>query len=303
MDRTDLHNRLSKLESIARASKARRLFYTPFKYIFAIVFKHIIYPLTRKELKWRTRLFWEDEISIVLPASTDIFLLGCKTDSSETRLTRFILENLREGNFFVDIGSHIGYYSLLSSFCVGKSGKVVSIEASFVSFTTLKKNSLKHLNIEAFNIALSDKEGEIEFFEFPGPYSEYSTMVPEQFAGRKWFNTMQHKISVPAMHGDKFLEKYTEKVTIIKIDVEGAENKVIKGLKNYLDSRTPFVVMEFLATKRINMSHREADTILRSIGYTAHRIGNKGELIRLKEPTAEYMDNSGAGSDNIVYCK
>jgi FkbM family methyltransferase len=304
IDRNDLLARLSKLESIARASKTRRLFYTPFKYIFAVVIRNIVYPFTRKESEWRTRLFWGDKITVVLPASIDIFLLGCKTDPSEIRLTRFLLENLREGNFFVDIGSHIGYYSLLASFCTGEKGKVVSIEASSSSFHTFKKNSLKHPNIEAFNIALSDKEEMIEFFEFRGPFTEYNTMEPGQFKGQKWFDAGSYnKIPVSAMCGDKLLEKYRESVTIIKIDVEGAENRVIKGLKNYLDRPTLLVVMEFLNTKRNNASHREADAILKSMGYSAFRIGNKGELIHLKEPTEEYVDNSGVESDNIVYSK
>ncbi|MDP4261996.1 MAG: FkbM family methyltransferase [Bacteroidota bacterium] len=292
------------MENISRASKSRRLFYTPFKYIFSVIFRLIIYRITGKELRWRTRLFWGAKATIALPASTDLFLLGCKTHPSEIRLTRFILKNLKEGNFFADIGSHIGFYSLLASFCVGKKGKVMSVEASPASFLLLKSNISKCPNIEAFNIALSDQDEVVEFVEFPGSYTEYSTTEPEQFEGEPWFTTTPHnKILITAKPGDKLLERYAEMVTIIKIDVEGAEIRVIRGLKYYLDKMSPVVVMEFLSAKRNNASHREADNLLRSLGYSAYRIGDSGELFILDESANDYIENSDIESDNIVYRK
>ncbi len=115
--------KISGLERIARAPKIRRLLYTPFKYIFAIIFSKVVYRLSGKTLKLSARLFWDDQVQIALPASMDLFLLGCKTDDSEIRLTKFMLTHLHEGDCFVDIGSHMGYYSLLSSFCVGEKGR------------------------------------------------------------------------------------------------------------------------------------------------------------------------------------
>jgi FkbM family methyltransferase len=137
----------------------------------------------------------------------DIYLLGCKTDDSEIRLANYLFKHLREGDFFVDIGSHIGYYSLLSSFCVGETGRVLSIEASPASFYLLKKNVSKHKNIEAFNIALSDKNETIPFFEFRGQYTEYNTIEPEQFKEKNWFNRAGYnEIMMPAMKGTNYLK-------------------------------------------------------------------------------------------------
>lgn len=304
MDKTGLLTKLSKIERISRASRFRRLLYSPFKYIFAIFLKQLVYRITGRELTWRTGLFWRDKIFVALPASTDIFLLGCKTHSSELRLTRFILKNLGEGDFFVDVGAHIGFYSLLASLKVGQKGHVVAIEPSPASFELLKKNVLNRPGIKAINMALSDDEGMIDFFEFRGPYSEYNTMDPAQFEGQQWFNkNISSKISIMAMPGDRLLEDFTAKVTIIKIDVEGAENKVIKGFKDYLTKNSPFVVMEFLATRRNNTHHLEADHLLRSMGYTACRIDGDGELLILHDLANVFMDNSDLESENLVYVK
>ena len=300
----DLTGKLERLEQLAQASKIRRLLYSPGKYLFVMFFRYVIYPLTKKEYRLRASLFWSDEVYIALPASMDIFLLGCKTDDPEMRLTRYLLKHLGGGDFFIDIGSHIGYYSLLSSFCVGETGRVISVEASPASFSLLKKNVSKHKNIEAFNIALSDKEETIHFFEFPGQYAEYNTMEPGQFKEKNWFRRKGYnKIPVEAISGDKLLEGYAGKATTIKIDVEGAEDRVIAGLKDYLVKNDSVVVMEFVNKKRHNSRHILADTMLADSGYKAFCILPGGELRKIDERTDEYVEKTGLESDNIVYRK
>jgi FkbM family methyltransferase len=299
----DLMGELAARERLAKGSKMQRLLYTPARYILAMFFRHIIYPLIKKEYKLWTTLFWGEEIHIALPASTDIFLLGCKTDDPEIRLTKYLIKNLRPADFFLDIGSHVGYYSLLSSLCVGEGGKVMAIEASPASFELLKKNVSKHKNIEAFNLALSDKEETVSFFEFPG-YAEYNTMIPEQFEDKDWYKKGKyHKTRVAAMTGDKLMSDYPETATIIKIDVEGAESRVVAGLTDYLSKNDSVVVMEFVNIKRHNSHHVIADAILLTLGYTACHILPDGELKKLDGPTDKYIEQTGLESDNIVYQK
>ena len=294
---------LAARERLAKGSKMQRLLYTPAKYIGVMFFRHIIYPLIKKEYKLQTTLFWDEEMHIALPASTDIFLLRCKTDDAEIRLTKYLIKNLRPADFFMDIGAHVGYYSLLSSLCVGERGKVITIEASPASFELLKKNVSKHKNIEAFNLALSDKEETVNFFEFPG-YAEYNTMEPEQFEGKRWYNKRTYrKTGVEAMTGNKLMSNYVETATIIKIDVEGAENRVVAGLVNYLSENDSVVVMEFVNAKRHNSHHIIADAILLTLGYTACHILPDGELEKIDGSTYKYVENTGLESDNIVYQK
>jgi FkbM family methyltransferase len=268
-----------------------------------MIFRYIIYPVTKKECKLSADLFWNGQVCIALPPSMDIFLLGCKTDDAEIRLTRYLLKHLEQGNFFVDIGSHIGYYSLLSSFCVGETGRVISVEASPATFSLLKKNVAKHKNIEAFNIALSDKEETTFFYEFAGR-AEYNTTEPAQFEEKKWFSKVQYnKILVETSKGDTLMARYTEKANVFKIDVEGAENRVIAGLGAYLLKNDSVVVMEFVNEKRHNGHHIAADALLSGLGYTAFYILPDGTLQRINGDTGKYVEKTGLESDNIVYRK
>ena len=90
---------------------------------------------------------------------------------------------------------------------------------------------------------------------------------------------------------------------IIKIDVEGSENRVVKGLQDYLTNNKCFVVMEFVNSKRDNRNHIEAEKMLVELSYFAFRIDSNGNLIALSSPAANYVDSIGISSDNIVYSK
>lgn len=63
-------------------------------------------------------------MNIALPASTDIYLTGGKSHDSEIRLAKFLIKNLNQGDNFVDIGAHYGYFTLLGAHLVGKGGRV-----------------------------------------------------------------------------------------------------------------------------------------------------------------------------------
>jgi hypothetical protein len=58
----------------------------------------------------------------------------------EPALTTWIRRRLRRGDLFVDVGANIGYFALLASKAVGRSGRVVAIEASAVIFDSLRRN-------------------------------------------------------------------------------------------------------------------------------------------------------------------
>lgn len=299
-----LLNKLDDIERLAASSRWKRFRNDLLKYVSGIFFREIVYRLFKKGMFVTAKLFWDDTMKICLPASMDIFLLGCKTDPSEIRLARFIVKNLNKGDHFLDIGSHAGYYSLLSSYCAGEQGRVLSIEASPTSFTLLKNNISKKNNTDAFNIALSDEEGMTTFFEFPVIYSEYNTMESQQFEGREWFKRGKiTKVPVKTMRGDSILEKSQLHPQIIKIDTEGSEYGVIKGLNNFLMQNNPFVVMEFVNKSRHNDNHILADSQLMQLGFAAFGIRQDGSLQRIEGATKDHVEATGLDSDNIVYKK
>ena len=101
---------------------------------------------------------------------------------------------------------------------------------------------------------------------------------------------------------DKVIEAEGVQPKLIKIDVEGAEYRVLKGLKKNLEEVGPDVVMEFLSSNRGNEAHLKAEEFLRSLAYRPYAILDTGALKAI--PTVqEYMDGAGLDSDNIVFRK
>src|SRR5215213_7698692 len=141
----------------------------------------------------------------------------------------------KEGDIVVDIGAHIGLYTIISSKRVGANGKVVAIEAHPGNFEMLNSNiKLNRLtNIISLNHAVYSKETKVKLY------------VPGEESGNTIYNTL---ISDRATNEEKFVEVNAntldyllqskgikqEEVNWIKIDVEGAEFEVLKGAANIL---------------------------------------------------------------------
>ncbi|MER3497271.1 MAG: hypothetical protein C4308_00855 [Chitinophagaceae bacterium] len=86
-----LLTQFSKVETIARSSPLKKLFRIPLRYIVAKVYQVILCPLTGKSFLLQARLFYGKPFLVNAPAALDIFIAGGKTDDSELRLTKFLI--------------------------------------------------------------------------------------------------------------------------------------------------------------------------------------------------------------------
>lgn len=303
MDKSVLLNKLNTVRKISNFSKIRRFAYNPYKYFFAMFYRKFVYPRTQKEKILTTNLFWDKKMIIALPASTDIYLTGGKSHSSEIRLARFIINNLKESNHFLDIGAHFGYFTLLASEIVGISGKVLSFEPTSKSYELLELNITNLKNTEIFQKAVSNLKEPITFYEFPNLHSEYNTSDVTQFENESWFiNSKPQKVTVQTTTIDNLTEDKGFIPTIIKIDVEGAEFNVINGGLTFLKNNNPLIVMEYLEPKRKNDTHKKALELLLSLGYYSYLINNEGGINPIMN-IDHYLETENLESDNIVFRK
>lgn len=301
----DLAIKIDKVEALSNASKLNRFLNNPFKYTYAILLKNAFYPIFRREKLVTCKLFTGKKIKVVLPASTDIFLTGGKSHSSEIRLARFLILNLSEKNVFWDIGAHYGYFTMLASSLVGAEGKVISIEASPSTFKVLKENAQGLRNISPFHNAVSDSNQKISFFELPNLYSEYNTTDITQFEKEEWFKKNKpNKVEVDSITLDSLLLKDNQIPDIIKIDAEGGELAIIKGGANLLQTtvKSPIIIMEYLEPKRNNQAHKQAHSLLKNEGFYSHIIIKDGSL-ELIEDIELHLSENNLESDNIVFKK
>jgi FkbM family methyltransferase len=213
-------------------------------------------------------LFFGKRIQLLLPSATDLFLTGGKTHSSEIRLARFFIRHVKPDYSVLDIGAHYGYFSLLASELVSGGGEIISCEPSPQSFRVLQQNCSAVSHITVLQKAVSDADGELQFYEFPNLYSEYNSSDVRQFETEEWYHQFQpvvHRVQSVTIDSIVLLKHF--KPQLIKIDVEGAELSVLTGGKEYFQSHSPFVVMEYLAAERSNEPHRRAVDLMKEMGY------------------------------------
>ncbi len=89
---------------------------------------------------------------------------------------------------------------------------------------------------------------------------------------------------------------------MIKIDVEGGEYEVIKGLVNYLTKNNCVVIMEYLSEARKNEAHKKAAELLRQLGFSAFAISNSGTLEELNDVDG-FIASLKTESENLVFKK
>ncbi len=153
---------------------------------------------------------------------------------------------LKAGDIVLDIGANIGYYVLLESQLVGPSGQVYAVEPVQETFNILTKNiTLNHRNnVNAFQFAFGDKvqTGQIYLCNAANLCS-----VNKEFIGGK----ITGEQSVSFLTVDTFLEG-KQKPKLVRMDVEGYEYEIIKGMAQTLNSNIRILVElhpNFLGTK------------------------------------------------------
>jgi FkbM family methyltransferase len=143
----------------------------------------------------------------------------------------------KEADIVVDIGAHIGKYTIIASKMVGSEGKVIAIEAHPVNYDTLRQNIVinKLSNVIALNYAVHSKETIVKLYEHGQEegFTIYNTIMSE----RTMTPRNQKYIEVKANTLDSLLlQNGINQVNWIKIDVEGAEYEVLMGATNILSS-------------------------------------------------------------------
>lgn len=293
---------LDKKEKIIKGYKWQRLLHNPLPYLSAIFYNRLKGRFLAKGKRLKVPTFFSEQMDILLPAATDIFIMGLKTHDSEIRLTRFLIQNLEEGDIFADVGAHYGFFSLLAAKLVGLQGQVFSFDASAASFDVLTANTALYSNISAIHAAVGAEQGkELTFFEFPVLFSEYNTRFAEQYEGEDWAAGVKATaIKVSSVRLDDFFREMNVFPKIIKIDVEGAELEVIEGLQDTLARESSALVLEFSTDERKNRVHWEALAYLSRINYHPYLITKEGGVQPALQLEA-YLGELGLESDNLVF--
>ncbi len=158
-----------------------------------------------------------------------------------------------------DMGANVGYYSLIASVLLGRMGGVIAFEPDVRNISFLRRHlSLNHINnVEIMEAAVSDQSGTGVFCQ-----------EPSRSMGRL---SDESGVAVRTVALDDFIrESHFPKPDVMKIDVEGAEMRVLRGAERILSELQPLI---FLATHSTALQ-QECRAFLSSIGYTLAAMGS-----------------------------
>lgn len=192
----------------------------------------------------------------------------------EPNLTHWLCRRLADGDVFVDIGANAGYFTLLASRLVGPSGSVLAVEPSPRSFAMLQANLAINdcANVRALNVAMSDSPGRLRMYQ-TRPDNLGSTTAVRLSEAPHWEFEAEAR-TLPDVLSDTELRR----ARVIKIDVEGAEHAVLRGLMPALASmRQDLELVVEVDPDLVARQARSVDEMMRPLavqGFKVYRLAN-----------------------------
>ena len=212
----------------------------------------------------------------------------------ETKLFNDIIKN---GEILLDVGANIGYFTLLMAKLSGPSGKVFSFEPEDKNFKILEKNVKinNYHNVVLEKKGVSDRNGINKFF-----LSSKNTGMHSLQKIRD--DVKEVKIDVIKLDDYFSALDLAEKISLIKIDVEGAEFQVLNGMKTILKNKNLKLLIEFIPEhlKKHGTNPGDVLKILEDNNFKIYQINENTKKLESKK-IDDILDNSEIGRN--IYCK
>lgn len=190
------------------------------------------------------------QLNLLNPIDREIYLKGKYENDQINYLIKKIKEN--EIKYFIDIGAHMGFYSMKIS---KNNIETYAFEPIYNNFKQLNenKNLNKLNNIKIFNFALSNIEQDVEMWvpdkNKTGGYSIYDVNDREI---NNYNPKKINKIKTNSKIGDNIL-KIRDKKIAVKIDVERHELKVLEGLNEFFKNNKIILQIELFEERQTQM--------------------------------------------------
>lgn len=194
---------------------------------------------------------------------------------------------LQDDSIVLDIGANTGYYSLIAA---RKAKQVYAFEPSPLMRQQLQQNialnAIQNISVEPY--AASDESGSATLYLSTNDNSGMTGMQPaENFSGT---TEIVKTISI-----DEWLTtKGSPKIHMIKIDVEGAEMKVLKGMEELLKRDHPGIFIEVIPglLEKYNHTAEHLFQFLAALGYDPYEVSGNKNIVPLtagRQPVSEML--------------
>lgn len=186
----------------------------------------------------------------------------------EDQFQMAMLGAIREGDVVWDVGANVGFYSKKFSDSAGSSGKVFAYEPSRINLERLNEAVASLTNVTVVPMALGEYEGVVIFEQGDDPLGATSRIVDKSVteSGRQ--------VEIQQSSGDHLVSSGAIAIpNVIKIDTEGFELDVLRGLRRTLRQkslRTLCVEIHFglLKERGLPNAPSEIEELLVSSGFS-----------------------------------
>ncbi len=200
---------------------------------------------------------------------TDAMRLSIVGDNPEA--LKFLLRVVRVGDVVVDVGAHIGYYTICLARAVGSDGHVFAFEPDPDNVRLLRKNvrANGYQNVTIIPKAVSDRCGQATLY-LSDCSAMHRTHPSPLCSGCVYVETTDL---------DTYFAGFGHPIKVIKLDVEGGEPLVLRGMARLLqDHKDLCLLTEFLPDwlREAGFTRRDLIDPLVQHGFTPHAIDQVG---------------------------
>lgn len=223
------------------------------------------------------------DLDEAFPADRHILNALVHQSSYEPEIAWLLMRALRPGDFVIDVGANVGFFTLMMAKLVGKEGHVLTVEPGADNFAKLVVNLQMNLTgpITLDNRVLSDREEIVKFYSSADdsgghamwPPSRWPENVKTQARGDVSFARQATSLSKIVYDGHVVPSSLNPNrpIRVIKIDVEGAEWKVLNGANDLFRrvGEAAFVIAEhnWFGMEQMGTSSKELRELAQAYGY------------------------------------
>ena len=173
------------------------------------------------------------------------------------------------GDWVIDIGANVGHYTKRFSELAGREGRVIAFEPVPETFALLAANLQPFCssNVTLINAAVSDETNIV------------GMSIPTSHTGSRNFyraslsNSIEGEVQVLTLSLDSLT--INSRIALVKIDVEGHENEVLKGMERLLHRDRPTLIIETWS--------KDIEEHLILMGYASQRLAGSSNILFLHD--------------------
>ncbi len=279
-----------------------RAFSALFRLFYATPVADLIWKIPRSQQLYRLLM------SRLKPDTVEVFGHRIRLDPNDSLLlsvngvyeeteARLFESSVRAGDVVVDIGGHIGYYTLLAARAAGPQGHVFAFEPERGNYALLTQNvqANGYANVTAINQAVMARSGELRIFvsaENAGDHHVYADSSEDR---------PSYAIQGSSLD-DFFAGRPDNRVDVVKMDVQGAEPEALRGMLGVLEANANVLMFTELAPPSLAAAGSSAAAYVEALaeaGFDLYVIDEEAGTVR-PESAEQLAAAGGFGREDFV---